>query len=433
MGGNAKSSELLNVQDNLSKLLTNTNNNLSKLLININNGLVNKIDKIDNCVNECTCEEDYTTLVTHTVVKGPWEEGGIKVIAHNCNHDPSHPANGFVIEYLGRKVVLSGDCSYGGVDIELTDEEIKQNKHFKILEEVGKNCDLLVHEAQSYNGTQAVISNIKQQASVNYTVDSEPYNRIQSQASVLEDTFSYHTSPKQVGQVARLLGAKSLTLNHLVPFPPSSMLEVGLFDNPVKKEYTGNYIKTEDFGSLIRLEGNSSSEPINYDKLKPGLNTQNRPQASDLGKNAMDVAIIGKSGPLIGAGDVSLSCTVVIAGDYALIIDCGSGSLTNTTNPYTSLGSIFYDKKISILITHYHSDHITGLADWNLTHWVTGAKEPLTVFGGPGIQDLVNGTNKMMYIDYVIRKEHHPVIETGYDVYKIISSIIVEPGTNNKS
>ncbi|GEM_PF-706188 len=51
------------------------------------------------------------------------------------------------------------------------------------------------------------------------------------------------------------------------------------------------------------------------------------------------------------------SCYILKKDDYALVIDCGTG--------FYAAGSILADcKKIDILFTHMHYDHILGLLDW---------------------------------------------------------------------
>ena len=372
-----------------------------------------KVNKLDEN------KKHHEILRTHTVVNGPWEADGIEVIAYDTNHDPVHPANGFIINYLGRKVILSGDGGFGGIDKDFSYEYMENYPYTKVLKEVGQDCDLLVNEIESSDAINNFIIPAVEAGAKQLKPEDKEKALVTKQ--ILLDTFTYHTSPKQVGQIATILNSKSLVLNHIVPYLPAAFIPQ-YFDNPVKAEYKGNFIEGEQFGTIVRLKGNSSELAEVYNKGAVG-----RPTIYELGNNAIDVALIGRSGPISGAENVCQSCTIVFVGEHALVIDCGSGALGKILNPLTGLAPMFYTKKISMLITHYHSDHITGLANFNLQHWIGGAKEPLTVYGGPGIERLVNGVNEMMYIDYIARKEHHPVISNGYDVYKLKSSIIVEP------
>ena len=42
-----------------------------------------------------------------------------------------------------------------------------------------------------------------------------------------------------------------------------------------------------------------------------------------------------------------------------------------------------------VLLTHFHSDHITDLGEFNLQTWGAGRPGPLQVFGPEGIERLV--------------------------------------------
>ncbi|MEL0218330.1 MAG: MBL fold metallo-hydrolase, partial [Gammaproteobacteria bacterium] len=60
-----------------------------------------------------------------------------------------------------------------------------------------------------------------------------------------------------------------------------------------------------------------------------------------------------------------------------------------------------------IFLTHFHSDHISEIYEANLSSWVQGRPQPLKVFGGEGIAELVSGVNATYAFDREHRIEHH--------------------------
>ncbi|MCX7747365.1 MAG: ribonuclease Z [Clostridia bacterium] len=99
----------------------------------------------------------------------------------------------------------------------------------------------------------------------------------------------------------------------------------------------------------------------------------------------IDVCLLGSGGmmPLPGRW---LSALVVRHNGKMILIDCGEG----TQIPLKMLGWGF--KAIeTICFTHYHADHIAGLPGLLLSIGNSGKKEPLTLIGPPGLQEVVKG------------------------------------------
>jgi ribonuclease Z len=62
----------------------------------------------------------------------------------------------------------------------------------------------------------------------------------------------------------------------------------------------------------------------------------------------------------------------------------------------------------SVLLTHYHSDHIGGLGSVNLQRWVAeGETEPMRVIGPPGLARVIAGFNEAYALDGTYRTAHH--------------------------
>ena len=116
--------------------------------------------------------------------------------------------------------------------------------------------------------------------------------------------------------------------------------------------------------------------------------------------DGLRVFMCGTSSALISAR--AQACVAVTAGDSLYIVDAGTGSNATMALAGESLQSLR-----GILLTHFHSDHITGLADFNLTSWVLGRDAPLQVMGPTGVERVVAGFNEAFALDRQYRVTHH--------------------------
>ena len=152
----------------------------------------------DGMANEFIMEQD-----SHQVI---FAQDGIKITAFDVNHEPIEPAVGYKIEYNGKKLVISGDT--------------KKNK---LLIEMAQESDLLIHEAMIMT-FQEMLAKANKEAG------------LERNADIITDIQDYHTSPKEVAEVAQAANVKVLVLNHLAPAPENRMLksmyfkEMGVFD-----------------------------------------------------------------------------------------------------------------------------------------------------------------------------------------------------------
>jgi ribonuclease BN (tRNA processing enzyme) len=68
-------------------------------------------------------------------------------------------------------------------------------------------------------------------------------------------------------------------------------------------------------------------------------------------------------------------------------------------------------------VTHLHSDHTAGYADLILTPWVLGRKEPLEVWGPPGLKEMTDHIVMAYKEDIMVRLEgSEPANQTGFQV-----------------
>jgi ribonuclease Z len=96
-------------------------------------------------------------------------------------------------------------------------------------------------------------------------------------------------------------------------------------------------------------------------------------------------------------------CTAIIAGQRLFIVDSGRGSADIVARMGLQSGRIE-----AVLLTHFHSDHIDGLAQLAEQHWVAWkAKTPLLVIGPPGVERVVGGLNEAYALNGTYRTAHH--------------------------
>jgi ribonuclease Z len=116
---------------------------------------------------------------------------------------------------------------------------------------------------------------------------------------------------------------------------------------------------------------------------------------------AMRVVLCGTSAPFPDANRAK-SCTAVIVKGKVYLVDVGPGS----ANVLMLMG--FPMNQISsILITHYHSDHIGDLGEVRFNSWAAGRAAPLPVHGPEGLETVVAGFNQAYSLDDTYRTAHH--------------------------
>jgi ribonuclease Z len=98
-----------------------------------------------------------------------------------------------------------------------------------------------------------------------------------------------------------------------------------------------------------------------------------KPFAAD----AMHILFCGTGSPM-PSRDRAEACTAVIAGGKLCVFDAGEGAARNLVAMQAPL-----DRAGGVYLTHLHSDHINGLGNLALLHWVgSGARAART--GGAG-------------------------------------------------
>ena len=96
------------------------------------------------------------------------------------------------------------------------------------------------------------------------------------------------------------------------------------------------------------------------------------------------------------------ACVAVLAGESLYVVDTGAGSAQVAT-----LSRLPLERLEAVFLTHFHSDHIAALPEFNLNSWVAGRPRPLEVFGPSGVSEVVDGHNDAYRLDRSYRVAHH--------------------------
>lgn len=118
--------------------------------------------------------------------------------------------------------------------------------------------------------------------------------------------------------------------------------------------------------------------------------------------DGLHVGLCGTGSPMANP-DRAGPCNIINAGDQMFLVDIGEGGGRNLT-----LMGFDSSNLDSVLLTHFHSDHIDGMGPLVLNHWVRGGTTaPLPVYGPSGVEAIVDGFNAAYATDDAYRTAHH--------------------------
>ena len=116
----------------------------------------------------------------------------------------------------------------------------------------------------------------------------------------------------------------------------------------------------------------------------------------------LDVVLLGTSGTVPLPRRWLTSC-FLRANGKCVLIDCGEGTQIALNSHKLSFKSIN-----TILLTHYHADHISGLPGLLLTMAKSDRTEPIAIYGPKGLEEVLDGVMKLAkYVPFpILYKEY---------------------------
>ena len=143
--------------------------------------------------------------------------------------------------------------------------------------------------------------------------------------------------------------------------------------------------------------------------------------------DALRAIVCGSSSPMPDPARAK-ACIAVIAGGKIYFVDTGPQSMGKVALmrlPLARIGGIFY--------THFHSDHIADLGEFNMNSWVLGRTAPLDVYGPTGVERVVAGFEAAYALDQTYRTAHHGTAVADPAVWKMVAHPIVLAGEATKA
>jgi ribonuclease Z len=115
----------------------------------------------------------------------------------------------------------------------------------------------------------------------------------------------------------------------------------------------------------------------------------------------LHVVLCGTGSPLPDPARAS-ACTAVIAGGSIYLVDTGPGSWKQVDLANLPTGAVG-----TVLLTHFHSDHIGDLGEATVQSWIGGRARLLDVYGPKGTAQVVDGFRIAYAQDAAYRTAHH--------------------------
>lgn len=138
--------------------------------------------------------------------------------------------------------------------------------------------------------------------------------------------------------------------------------------------------------------------------------------------DALRAVVCGSSSPMPDRNRAK-ACIAVIAGGKIYVVDTGPQSYSKV-----ALMRLPIDQIGGVLYTHFHSDHIADLGEFNMNSWILGRKAPLDVYGPTGVERVVAGFQEAYALDQTYRTAHHGAGIANPELWKMVAHPLALPG-----
>ncbi|AUH72031.1 MBL fold metallo-hydrolase [Legionella sainthelensi] len=132
---------------------------------------------------------------------------------------------------------------------------------------------------------------------------------------------------------------------------------------------------------------------------------------------------------LCGTGDPEITmqnirkpaCLAMIADKQFMLFDAGEGAsqtLASMGLPYAAIHNVF--------ITHWHSDHFSGLAQVINASWNNGRNQPINIYGPYGVKQIIKGLAKAYQLDVIFRASNSQGRldpQLGFGIAKLVDAV----------
>ena len=151
-----------------------------------------------------------------------YEKDGVVVTAFKVLHPPIEPVFGYVVEFAGKKVVISGDT--------LVTEALARHS---------ESADLLVMDIMNYE-LVSLMENTLREIGEDDT------------ATIMYDIREYHPDVHDVAEMVQNQNVKRVALTHYAPAAPVKSMMDRFYVKPIKGVYKGELIAGGD-GTIVTI------------------------------------------------------------------------------------------------------------------------------------------------------------------------------------
>lgn len=144
-----------------------------------------------------------------------YDKGGVTIDAALVAHDPVRPALGYVLQYKGRKLFVSGDTEVSPVNLPAM-----------------QGADMVVHESYAGHMVRRAIPEMRKLG-------------MEFHARVAERTIPYHADNIALARQAQAAGVKHLVLTHLIPYPENAVVRA-MYTEGMGEHFAGQLTVAED-------------------------------------------------------------------------------------------------------------------------------------------------------------------------------------------